>query len=73
MTISPPPKELDGTDPLFRVVYEIDVNAANPAEAAQYAHRLMVDPASMPPILTVIDHRGNRTAIDLEKDAECGD
>ena len=67
MTISPPPDEKDGNDPLFRVVYQIDVNAANPVEAALDAYRLMVDPASMAPILTVIASDGEQIEVDLEK------
>ena len=66
--IQPPPAE-KGDEPLFRVIYVIDVNAANPLEAARLAHQIMTDPDSMSPVLEVMDHKGNVEKIDLsEKD-----
>jgi len=50
---------------LFRVVYQIDVNAANAEAAAEDAHETMIAPWASRPILTVIDDRGDCTEIDL--------
>jgi hypothetical protein len=67
-----PPHEEDGDEPLFRVVYVIDVNAANPREAADHVHQIMMDlirHESQPPVLEVVDHRGQTVSIDLSKEA----
>ena len=66
LKIDPPPEE-KGDEPLFRVVYVIDVNAGDVREAAEYTHRIMTDPDSLPPVLHVIDFKGNSTEIDLSK------
>jgi hypothetical protein len=66
-TIEPPPKE-SGPEPLYRVVYIIDVNAADVHDAAEYVHRIMSDPESLPPVLHVIDERGESAKIDLSKE-----
>jgi hypothetical protein len=62
--IQPPPK---GKQPLFRVVYVIDVGAGNVVEAAKTAYQMMMDSNSMPPIVEVIDSKGNRIRIDLSQ------
>lgn len=62
--IQPPPKE---KPPLFRVAYVIDVGAGSVLEAAKVAYEMMTDSDSMPPILEVIDDRGNQIRIDLSK------
>jgi len=67
LKIDPPPKE-EGDEPLFRVVYIIDVDAGDVREAAEYTHRIMSDPESLRPILHVIDSKGNSTEVDLSKD-----
>ena len=67
LAIEPPHKE-GGDEPLFRVVYVIDVNAASPTEAARQTHRIMTDPDSQPPVLEVIDHRGKVVSIDLSEE-----
>lgn len=64
--IQPPPKE-KGKYPSFRVVYVIDVGAGNVVEAARIAYEIMRDLDSMPPVLEVIDNKGNRVKIDLSK------
>ena len=66
LKIEPPPEE-KGDEPLFRVVYVIDVNAGDVREAAEYTHRIMTDPDSLPPVLQVIDSKGHSTEIDLSK------
>ena len=66
--IAPPPRD-SGQKPLFRVVYAIDIDASSPCEAAKNAHDMMRDPASMPAILDVLDHRGNVTRVDLCENA----
>ena len=64
LTIEPPPKET-GPERLYRVVYVIDINAVNPRQAAERAHEIMGDPASMRPVLDIIDSVGRRTRVDL--------
>ena len=64
-----PPHKAGGQELLFRVVYFIDVWAANPLDAARKTHRLMIDPESLPPVLEVVDHRGKVVSIDLSKEA----
>jgi hypothetical protein len=71
-TIGPPPKD-QGPVPLYRVVYVIDVNAGDAQEAARYAHQIMTDPASMRPVLDVLDSEGRNTRIDLSEDAKQAD
>ena len=62
--IEPPPSET-GPEPLFRVVYVIDLNAADPKVAAQETHKIFLDPESIPPVLQVLDTQGHETTIDL--------
>jgi len=66
-TIEPPPKE-SGPERLYRVVYIIDVNAADPKGAAEFTHQIMTDPDSLRPVLHVIDQDGGRVEIDLSKE-----
>ncbi|MBN2272136.1 MAG: hypothetical protein JXN61_16095 [Sedimentisphaerales bacterium] len=66
-TIEPPPRE-SGPERLYRVVYIIDVNAADPKEAAGFTHQIMTDPDSLPPVLHVIDEVGKSVKIDLSKE-----
>jgi len=68
LMIEPPHKE-GGKDPLLRVVYVIDVGAANPIDAARQAYRIMADPDSQPPVLEVVDHWGKAVSIDLSQKA----
>ncbi len=64
--ISPPPAEKtqDGTR-TYRVVYEIDVIAASPLEAARQVEEIFRDPGSMAPAFTILDSEGNKTDVDL--------
>jgi hypothetical protein len=64
LRIEPPPKER-GPQPLYRVVYTIDVNALNTQKAAENAYKIMSDPASLRPVLQVLDGKGRARAIDL--------
>ncbi len=67
-TVRRPPAE-KGDKPLFRVIYVIDVNATDALEAAKLTYQIMTDPDSLPPVLEVMDHKGNVEKIDLsEKD-----
>ena len=66
LKIDPPPEE-KGDEPLFRVVYMIDVNASDVCEAAEYTYRIMTDPDSLPPVLQVMDSKGHNTEIDLSE------
>lgn len=67
LIIAPPPEE-KGDEPLFRVVYVIDVNAASVHEAAEYTHLIMSEPSSLPPVLHIINHKGETTTVDLSID-----
>lgn len=67
LQIDPPPKET-GPERLYRVVYVIDVNAANPQQAAERAYEIMCDPASMRPVLDVIDAAGRCMRVDLSQE-----
>jgi hypothetical protein len=67
LKIDPPPKE-KGDEPLFRVVYVIDVNSSDACEAAEYTQQIMSDPTSMRPVLHVVDSNGACTEIDLSVD-----
>jgi len=67
LTIEPPPKET-GPEPLYRVVYVIDINAMNPQQAAEHAYDIMQDSQSMRPVLDVMDTSGRKTRVDLSED-----
>ena len=67
MAVDPPPEE-DGREPLFRVLYIIDVNASDAHAAAACAYRIMSDPVSMHPVLHIIDNAGSTTTVDLSED-----
>jgi len=67
LKIEPPPEEI-GDEPLFRVVYMIDVNSGDVREAAEYTHHIMTDPESWRPVLQVVDSAGNVSEIDLSED-----
>ena len=67
LKIGPPPKE-NGQEPLYRVVYTIDVNAKNAHQAAKHAHRIMTHPDSMRPVLQIVDSDGIHTEVDLSED-----
>lgn len=69
--IKPPPKE-KGKEPLFRVVYVIDVGAGDVVEAAKTAYEMMRSSESIPPVLEVIDNKGNCVKIDLSKSKKKG-
>jgi hypothetical protein len=64
LQIDLPPKE-KRPEPLYRVVYVIDVNATDVRDAAEYTHRIMTDLSSLAPVLHVLDHRGHDTIVDL--------
>ena len=63
-TIDPPPKD-SSKEPLFRVVYSIDVSASNVKQAAENAFAMMQSRDSFAPVLVVIDKKGRQTTIDL--------
>jgi len=65
--IEPPPND-KGSEPLFRVVYVIDVSAPNALEAAKLTHQIMKDPDSLSTVLEVMDCKGTVVKIDLSKD-----
>jgi len=65
--INPPSCET-GPEPLFRVVYAIDLNAPNPKAAAKATYNIFLDPESIPPVLDILDTQGHVTTIDLSQD-----
>lgn len=64
--ITPPPKD-SGDEPLFRVVYEIDVNAADERKAAEQAWQLMRVEDAFEPVLVILDSDGKQTELDLSE------
>jgi hypothetical protein len=52
---------------LYRVIYQIDVGADSAVKAAKTVHEIMTDTDSMPPVLEVIDNKGNKIEIDLSE------
>lgn len=64
LLIEPPPKE-QGPEPLYRVVYTIDVNGRDARRAAERAYEIMTDPQSLRPVLHILDGRGTETTVDL--------
>ncbi len=52
---------------LYRVIYEIDVGANSALHAAKQVHDIMSDPESIPPVLDIIDDKGNKIRIDLSQ------
>jgi len=64
LLIEPPPKEA-GPEPLYRVVYVIDLNGPDPQQAAERAYEIMKDPQSMKPVLHIVDGKGSDVVVDL--------
>ena len=65
--ISPPPKD-KGEEPLFRVIYVIDVGAADEMKAAQIAWRQMMRAKdAFDPVLVILDSDGKQTKLDLSE------
>jgi len=62
--IKPPPED-KGKEPLFRVVYAIDVDAPDEIKAAEKAWQMMRDKDSFDPILMIIDSHGKQTQLDM--------
>ena len=54
------------------MIYEIDVGADSAAEAARTVHDYMLDRDSLPPVLDVIDNKGNKIRIDLSERKQKG-
>lgn len=50
----------------FKVVWEIDIDADSPTEAAKIAWDVQRDPASIATVFEVIDKNGKRHEVDLE-------
>ena len=62
--IDPPPKE-NGDEPLFRVVYSIDVGASDAKQAALTALEMIRAKYTCDPVLVVLDGEGKQTTLDL--------
>ena len=61
----PAPPRKSGSHPLWRVIYTIDVTAADAGKAALAAQQMMQDPQSWLPVLDVMDSQGDVRRIDL--------
>ncbi len=64
--IEPPPKD-KGKEPLFRVIYVIDVGAADERKAAETAWQMMRAEDAFEPIMIVLDSEGRQTKLDLSE------
>ena len=62
--IKPPPED-KGKEPLFRVVYAIDVDASDEIKAAEKAWHMVRDKDSFDPILMVINLHGKQIELDM--------
>ena len=51
----------------FNIIWEIDVDAASPEDAARMARAIQYDRDSMANVYLVGDDAGNRTTIDLNE------
>jgi hypothetical protein len=49
----------------FRVIWEIDITADSPREAAWRALTMQRDPESLGTVFDVVDERGETTRVDL--------
>ncbi|MBN1511984.1 MAG: hypothetical protein JXB13_08205, partial [Phycisphaerae bacterium] len=72
--IEPPPRELDEgmrtqdagrNGRTYRVVYEIDLPAPSPAQAAEAAGQWLREPDSIGSVFMVLDSDGVQTTVDL--------
>jgi hypothetical protein len=52
---------------MHRVLWEIDIDADTPVEAARKALAIHRDPESIATVFDVIDKRGKRVRVDLSK------
>lgn len=53
---------------VYRVLWEIDINAGTPMEAARKALAVQRDPESIATVFDVIDKRGKRVRVDLSRE-----
>lgn len=51
--------------PAYRVIWEIDIDADSPLEAAKQARKYQLDPESTSTIFDITDRAGKQTQIDL--------
>ena len=65
--IKPPPKD-KGTEPLFRVIYVIDVGATDERKAAEIAwQQMMRAEDAFDPVIVILDSNGKQTKLDLSE------
>jgi len=64
--IEPPPKD-GGKEPLFRVIYAIDVGAADERKAAETAWQMMRAEDAFEPVMVILDSNGKQTKLDLSE------
>ena len=67
--IEPPPKD-SGKEPLFRVIYAIDIGAADERKAAEAAWQMMRAEDAFEPIMVILDSDGKQTKLDLSEHLE---
>lgn len=54
----------------YKVIWEIELDADSPEEAAREAFKLVKDPDSWATVFTVIDPGGHEKEVDLSSDNE---
>ena len=64
--IEPPPKD-KGKEPLFRVIYAIDVGAADERKAAETAWQMIRAEDAFEPVMVILDSDGKQTKLDLSE------
>ena len=64
--IAPPPED-SGAEPLFRVIYAIDVGAADERKAAETAWQMMRAQDAFEPVMVILDSSGKQTKLDLSE------
>lgn len=62
--IEPPSKD-KGKEPLFRVIYTIDVGATDERKAAETAWQMMRAEDAFKPVMVILDNQGKQTKLDL--------
>lgn len=59
--------------PMYNVQWEMELDAENPKEAAELAHRIHLDKDSIAQFFVVVDGDGNQNYVDLLVTEEKGE
>ena len=63
----------NNTTQSYHLVWEIDIDATSPRDAAQQALALVQEPGTHAVVFDVIDEEGESTRVDLLEDEEGGE